>query len=120
VAPDPGAVIEDLRRRLRAEQERSLNATDAMRGAKAEAAQARAEIRELHHRLHVREAELRALQELIADGAAGDGTGAFGPARTGAPTGQVAAGDGETAEGPAPAQALRILAGSVARQLGLR
>ena len=59
--------IDDLRRRLRIERERSLNATDRILGAQAEAAQARAEIKELYHRLHVREAELAQLRELLTD-----------------------------------------------------
>lgn len=64
--PDPRAVIEDLRRKLRAEQEKSLNATDAVLGARAAAAQARAETQETYYRLHVRETELAQLKELMA------------------------------------------------------
>lgn len=55
----------ELRRQLRAERERSLNATDRVLGAQAEAAQARAQIKELEYVLHVREAELDRLKELL-------------------------------------------------------
>jgi hypothetical protein len=116
--PDPGSVIDDLRRRLRAEQERTLNATDAMRGAWAEAAQARAEIRELQHCLHVRESELRALGGLVAaDDPLDTGTtpGSGGTSPSPAPV----AGS-EATELPTPMQALRILARSVAHHLGRR
>ncbi len=64
--PDPRAVIEDLRRKLRAEREKSLNATDAVLGARAAAAQAKAETQEIYYRLHVRETELAQLKELMA------------------------------------------------------
>ncbi len=59
------AEVARLRRQLRAERERSLNATDRVLGAQAEAAQARAEIKELQYRLHVREAELAQAHELL-------------------------------------------------------
>ncbi len=59
------AEVARLRRQLRAERERSLNATDRVLGAQAEAAQARAEIKELQYRLHVREAELAHANELL-------------------------------------------------------
>ena len=68
--PDGDAAeVEDLRRRLRIERERSMNATDRVLGAQAEAAQARAEIKELYHRLHVREAEVTELRAMLG----GDG-----------------------------------------------
>lgn len=51
--------------RLLEERERALNFTDQLMGARAEAAQARAEIRELEYRLHVREAELAELRRLL-------------------------------------------------------
>lgn len=117
--PDPGAVIDDLRRRLRAEQERALNATEAMRGARAEAAQTQAEVRELQHRLHVRETELRKLEELLGgDGAIADLALADpgGTSPTPSPSSPSPGGD----EPPTPAEALRTLVGSVARHLGLR
>ena len=114
--PDPGAIIDELRRRLRLEQERTLNATDAMRGALAEAAQARAEVRELHHRLHVRETELGVLEQLV---------GADGGRAAWAPTEPPAAGtpvpqEPEAATVASPGQALRVLVGTVARRIGLR
>lgn len=59
------AEVARLRRQLLAERERSLNATDRVLGAQAEAAQARAEIRELEYRLHVREAELSQARQLL-------------------------------------------------------
>ncbi|MEM9561202.1 MAG: hypothetical protein AAGA93_01205 [Actinomycetota bacterium] len=59
--PDPSAEADLLRRQLRRERERSLNATDRVLGAQAEAAQARAEIKELRYMLHVRNAELAEL-----------------------------------------------------------
>lgn len=64
--PDPRAVIEDLRHRLRVEEEKSLNAADAVLGARAAAAQAKAETQDVFYRLHVRETELAQLKELIA------------------------------------------------------
>lgn len=63
--PDPRDVIEQLRDRLRGEQEKTLNAVDAVLGAQAAAAQAKAETREVYHRLHVRERELEQLKELL-------------------------------------------------------
>ncbi len=60
-AADPSAEADLLRRQLRRERERSLNATDRVLGAQAEAAQARAEIKELRYMLHVREAEMAEL-----------------------------------------------------------
>jgi hypothetical protein len=65
VPADPEATIADLRRQLRRERERAINATDRVLGAQAEAAQARAEIKELQYRLHVREAELVQARELV-------------------------------------------------------
>ncbi len=59
--------LDELRRQLRAEREHSLNATDRVLGAQAEAAQARAEIKELQHRLHVREAEVAQLRAELAE-----------------------------------------------------
>jgi hypothetical protein len=64
--PDPRDVIDDLQLRLQLEQEKSLNALDAVLGAQAAAAQAKAETREVFHRLHVREQELTQLKELLA------------------------------------------------------
>lgn len=57
--------IAELRRQLLVERERSLNATDRVLGAQAEAAQARAQIKELEYVLHVREAELARLKERV-------------------------------------------------------
>ena len=74
--PDPRLVIEDLRRKLRLEKERSLNATDAVMGARAAAAQAQAESQELFYRLHVKETEIDQLKELLAERT--DGGGASG------------------------------------------
>ncbi|MEL6984461.1 MAG: hypothetical protein AAFO29_18690 [Actinomycetota bacterium] len=54
--------VAELRRQLRAERERALNARDQMLGAQAEAAQTRAQIKELEYVLHVREAELATLK----------------------------------------------------------
>ncbi len=65
--PDPRAVIDDLRRRLRIEQEKSLNSVDAVLGARAVAAQAKAETQEVLYRLHVRETELRQLKEILVE-----------------------------------------------------
>lgn len=62
---DCGDDLVELRRLLQIERERSLNVTDRVLGAQAEAAQARAEIKELQYRLHVREAELANLTELL-------------------------------------------------------
>ena len=66
VAAEDRSLVADLRRQLRAERERSLNATDRVLGAQAEAAQARAEIKELQYRLHVRETELAQAKELLS------------------------------------------------------
>lgn len=63
--PDAREVIVDLRRRLAVEREVALNAVDAVLGAQAEAAQVRAENKELFYRLHVREVELEQLKELL-------------------------------------------------------
>ncbi len=71
--PDPRAVIEDLRRSLRAEQEKTLNSVDAVMGARAAAAQAKAETQEVFYRLHVRETELAQLKELLAESGVLDG-----------------------------------------------
>ena len=76
--PDPRLVIEDLRRKLRLEKERSLNATDAVMGARAAAAQAQAESQELFYRLHVKETEIDQLRELLAERAAAGNGGASG------------------------------------------
>ena len=62
---DDRVTIAELRRQLLAERERSLNATDRVLGAQAEAAQARAEIKELRYALHVRDAELARAEDLI-------------------------------------------------------
>ncbi len=62
-------VVAELRRQLQVERERSLNATDRVLAAQAEAAQARAEIKELQYRLHVRETELGQARELLAGAA---------------------------------------------------
>ena len=63
--PDAAAVIEDLQRRLMVERETALNSVDAMLGARAKEAQAKAENKDLLYRLHVREAELMQLKELL-------------------------------------------------------
>jgi hypothetical protein len=57
--------IAALRQQLIDERERALHALDGQRGAEAVAAQAQADVRELTYRLHVREAELQQLQELL-------------------------------------------------------
>jgi chromosome segregation ATPase len=57
--------IAALRQQLIDERERALHALDGQRGAEAVAAQAQAEVRELTYRLHVREAELQQLQEVL-------------------------------------------------------
>ncbi len=54
-----------LHRRVAELEERNLNATDALIGAQAAAAQARREIDGIFHRLHVREQELQELKELL-------------------------------------------------------
>lgn len=73
-APDDldGGTIEEgpsdlarLRRRLAEVEEQNLNATDALIGAEAAATQARRDIDEIFHRLHVREQELKRLKELL-------------------------------------------------------
>lgn len=78
--PDPRSVIDDLRRRLRIEQEKALNSVDAVMGARAAAAQAKAETQDVFYRLHVRETELNQLKELLAEmeqkAPGGRGTGA--------------------------------------------
>ncbi len=81
--PDPRAVIEDLRRKLRAEQEKSLNSVDAVMGARAAAAQAKAETQETFYRLHVRETELAQLKELMAE--QNQPAATPGPSSTGSP-----------------------------------
>lgn len=90
-AVDPQAVIADLRRQLRRERERALNATDRVLGAQAEAAQARAEIKELHHLVHVREVELAQLRELVETGGQGARNAALPGAVSGALSAAVAA-----------------------------
>lgn len=64
---DARAVIDELNRRLMVERETSLNSVDAVLGARAKEAQARAENKELLYRLHVREAELAQLKELMVE-----------------------------------------------------
>lgn len=95
--PDPRAIIDELRRRLRIEQEKSLNAHDAVLGARAMAAQAKAETQEVFHRLHVRETELNQLKELLTDRRAAPRTD----------------GRGTDDGGPSSVRAVRHLASSV-------
>lgn len=115
--PDPRGVIDQLRDRLRHEQEKSLNSVDAVLGAQAAASQAKAETREVYHRLHVRETELAQLKELLTlDARSGPGARSANPTR---PT--LAAGaddDGGTAPQPfeISAQDLVPMAKGLARQ----
>ncbi len=104
--PDPRTVIDDLRRRLRAEQEKSLNSIDAVLGAQAAAAQAKAETQEVFYRLHVRETELEQLKELLADENRALSSFDGGPA---------AAPGGSADEEPTPAVAARMLLSSIKR-----
>lgn len=60
-----GSEQAELHRRLAELEERHLNATDALIGAEAAVAQARRDIEEIFHRLHVRERELTELKELL-------------------------------------------------------
>ncbi len=68
-APDDGHEtadrLDDLRRRVAELEEQHLNATDALIGAEAATAQARRDIDDIFHRLHVRESELKALKEAL-------------------------------------------------------
>lgn len=96
--PDPRTVIDDLRRRLRIEQEKALNAVDAVMGARAAAAQAKAETQDVFYRLHVRETELNQLKELLAE-----------------MEGKSVVGRGLGADAPKPAEAARTLLTSVKR-----
>lgn len=57
--------VAELRRRVADLEERHLNDTDALIGAEAAAAQARRDLDDIFHRLHVREKELEALKELL-------------------------------------------------------
>lgn len=61
---DQNELIE-LRRRVAELEEQHLNDTDALIGAEAAAAQARRDIDDVFHRLHVRENELKELKELL-------------------------------------------------------
>lgn len=63
--PDDGDPVPELRRRVAELEERHLNDTDALIGAEAAAAQARRDIDDVFHRLHVREEELKELKELL-------------------------------------------------------
>lgn len=117
--PDPRAVIDDLRRRLRAEQEKTLNSVDAVLGAQAAAAQARAETQDVYYRLHVRETELAQLKELLDGSSDRFRTGA--ELETGARGGSAVEADTTEREPyPMPGEALRILVGSILRAAGLR
>ena len=64
-AVDRDAELARLRHRLAEVEEQHLNATDALIGAEAAAAQARRDIDDIFHRLHVREQELKELKELL-------------------------------------------------------
>ncbi len=112
--PDPRAVIEDLRRRLRAEQEKSLNAADAVLGARAVAAQARAETQEIYYRLHVTETELNRLKELLAVESAERSDGSEGARSVEAEV------ETEEPRPPAVGEAVRILVGALTRRAGWR
>lgn len=57
--------LSELRRRVAELEEQHLNDTDALVGAEAAAAQARRDIDDIFHRLHVREHELEELKELL-------------------------------------------------------
>ena len=54
-----------LRDRVAQVEEQKLNAVDALIGAEAAAAQARRDIDEIFHRLHLREEELKQLKEAL-------------------------------------------------------
>ena len=113
--PDPRAVIDDLRRRLRIEQEKSLNSVDAVLGARAVAAQAKAETQEILYRLHVRETELEQLKELVVErGSPGRPDPGFDPG-----AGRHH-GEHPTGEPPSPAAALRQLLGAIRRSVARR
>lgn len=101
--PDPRAVIDDLRRRLRVEQEKALNAVDAVLAARAAAAQARAETQEVFYRLHVRETELNQLKELLVE-----------------LEGRLDDENGPETETPTPSEAARTLLSSVRRAVAER
>ncbi|MDH3299860.1 MAG: hypothetical protein OES24_05070 [Acidimicrobiia bacterium] len=60
-----GDELSRLRRRVAELEEQHLNATDAVIGAEAAAAQARRDIEDIFHQLHVREEELKELKGLL-------------------------------------------------------
>ena len=126
--PDPRAIIDDLRRRLRVEEEKSLNAVDAVLGARAAAAQAKADAQETFYRLHVRETELAQLKELLVgpdESAGGDNVSdpsGLAPSRglgMVGPTGRVGGSTSATSQAQQSAlRSLRTAGSAVKRMLG--
>lgn len=67
VEGDPRIIIDRLQQRWREEREQRLNAVDALVGAEAAVAQAKAETEDVLYRLHVRETELEQSSALLAE-----------------------------------------------------